>query len=121
MTTSNRIPVLTPQRHLVLAPTDEARTVPDNLQERLEVAFERGAGHGLLELWIREVGTALPAEFAYWRDFAGRYVTMLCTSAQPAGATSSVAAIIWSHSVTTRLSDRLPARESALQAVHKSG
>ncbi len=91
MTTSNRIPVLTPQGHLVLAPTDEARTLPDNLQERLEVAFERGAGHGLLELGIREVGTALPAEFAYWRDFAGRYVTMLCTTAQPAGATSAVA------------------------------
>ncbi len=92
MTTSTRIPVLTPQGHLVLAPTDEARTLPDNLQERLEVAFERGAGHGLLELGIREAGTALPAEFAYWRDFAGRYVTMLCTSAQPAGATSPVAA-----------------------------
>ena len=91
MKTSNRIPVLTPQGHLVLAPTDEARTLPDNLQERLEVAFERGAGHGLLELGIREVGTALPAEFAYWRDFAGRYVTTLCTSAQPAGATSPVA------------------------------
>jgi non-specific serine/threonine protein kinase len=91
MTTSNRIPGLTPQGHLVLARTDEARTLPDNLQERLEVAFERGAGHGLLELGIREVGTALPAEFAYWRDFAGRYVTMLCTTAQPAGATSAVA------------------------------
>jgi hypothetical protein len=77
MTTSNRIPVLTPQGHLVLAPTDEARTLPGNLQERLEAAFERGAGHGLLELGIREVGTALPAEFAYRRDFAGRYVTTL--------------------------------------------
>jgi hypothetical protein len=64
----------------VLAPTDEARTLPANLRERLEAAFERGAGHGLLELGIREVGTALPAEFAYWRDFAGRYVTALCTS-----------------------------------------
>src|ERR1700681_4035802 len=92
MKTSNRIPVLTPQGHLVLAPTDEARTLPDNLQERLETAFERGAGHWLLELGIREVGTALPAEFAYWRDFAGRYVTTLCTSAQPAGAVSSAAA-----------------------------
>src|ERR1700688_4807577 len=87
MTTSNRIPVLTPQGHLVLAPTDEARTLPDNLQERLEAAFERGAGHGLLELGIREIGSALPAEFAYWRDFAGRYVTTLCTSAQPVRST----------------------------------
>jgi hypothetical protein len=91
MTTSNRIPVLTPQGHLVLAPTDEARTLPHNLQERLEVAFERGAGHWLLELGIREVGTALPTEFAYWRDFAGRYFTMLCTSVQPAGVTSPFA------------------------------
>jgi non-specific serine/threonine protein kinase len=92
MTISNRIPVLTPQGHLVLAPTHEARTLPGNLQERLEAAFERGAGHGLLELGIREVGTALSAEFAYWRDFAGRYVTMLCTSAQPAGVAGPAAA-----------------------------
>src|ERR1700722_12696214 len=92
MMTSNRIPVLTPQGHLVLAPTDEARVLPANLQERLEAAFERGAGHGLLELGICEVGTALPAEFAYWRDFAVRYVTTLCTSAQPAGVTGAAAA-----------------------------
>ncbi len=75
----------------MLAPTDEARTLPDNLRDRLESAFERGAGHGLLELGIREVGTALPADFAYWRDFAGRYVTALCTSAQPAGVAGPAA------------------------------
>jgi non-specific serine/threonine protein kinase len=91
MTTSNRIPVLTPHGHLMLAPTDEARTLPENLRSRLESAFERGAGHGLLELGIREIGTALPADFAYWRDFAGRYVTTLCTSAQPAGVTDPAA------------------------------
>ncbi len=94
MTTSNRIPVLTPQGHLMLAPTDEPRILPDNLRDRLESAFERGAGHGLLELGIREVGTALPADFAYWRDFAGRYVTTLCTSAQPTGATGPAAVSI---------------------------
>jgi len=74
----------------VLAPTGDACTLPANLRERLEAAFERGAGHGLLELGIREVGTALPVEFAYWRDFAGRYVTALCTSLQP-GATGAAA------------------------------
>jgi hypothetical protein len=58
MMTSNRIPVLTPQGHLVLAPMDEARTLPGNLRDRLESAFERGVGHGLLELGIREVGKA---------------------------------------------------------------
>jgi hypothetical protein len=62
------------------------------MRDRLESVFERGAGHGLLELGIREVGTALPPDFAYWRDFAGRYVTALCTSAQPTGSTSPMAA-----------------------------
>jgi hypothetical protein len=75
----------------MLAPTDEPRILSDNLRDRLDSAFERGAGHGLLELGIREVGTALPANFAYWRDFAGRYVTSLCTSAQSIGATGAAA------------------------------
>jgi non-specific serine/threonine protein kinase len=34
----------------------------------------------LLELGLREVGTPLPPDLAYWRDFAARYVTVLCTS-----------------------------------------
>src|ERR1700692_5041384 len=97
MTTPPRIPVLTPQGHLVLAPTDEARTLSSDLQHRLERAFERGVGHWLLELGIREVGTALPADFAYWRDFASRYVTMLCTSADPAGGASVAALSIIAH------------------------
>jgi hypothetical protein len=92
MTTPVRIPVLTPQGHLVLAPADEARALPSDLQHRLESAFERGVGHWLLELGIREVGTALPADFAYWRDFASRYVTVLCTSADLAGGDNSGAA-----------------------------
>jgi non-specific serine/threonine protein kinase len=91
MTTPLRIPVLTPQGHLVLAPADEARKLPGDLWKRLESAFERGVGHGLLELGIREAGTALPVDFAYWRDFAGRYVTTLCTSAEPASGESSAA------------------------------
>jgi superfamily II DNA or RNA helicase len=89
MTTSNRIPIITPQGHLVLAPADDVRTLPGNLRERLETAFERGVGHGLLELGIREIGTALPADFAYWRDFAARYVTTLCTSVEPDGASAA--------------------------------
>jgi superfamily II DNA or RNA helicase len=91
MTTSNRIPMLTPQGHLVLAPADEAHTLPGNLGDRLESALERGVGHWLLELGIREVGTALPADTAYWRDFAVRYVTTLCTFAEPAGGASFAA------------------------------
>ncbi|MEO9101610.1 MAG: DEAD/DEAH box helicase [Rhodoferax sp.] len=47
--------------------------------ERLRVAFGRGPGHGLLQLGSGEAATALPAVLAYWRDFAARYVTALCT------------------------------------------
>ncbi|MFO1467605.1 MAG: DEAD/DEAH box helicase [Steroidobacteraceae bacterium] len=56
--------------------------MPLDQRQRFEAAFERGAGHGLLELGFREVGTILPADFAYWRDFAAGYVTALCMSAR---------------------------------------
>jgi non-specific serine/threonine protein kinase len=72
---------LTPHGHLVLLPAPDAPALPPELQRRLERSFERGAAHGLLELGLREVGTALPPVFAFWRDFAARYVATLCTSA----------------------------------------
>jgi non-specific serine/threonine protein kinase len=65
----------------VLAPSADAAALSPEQAARLESAFALGAGHGLLELGLREVGTALPADFAYWRDFAARYVTLLCASA----------------------------------------
>jgi len=73
---------------LVLAPASpkDAQPLPGNLLARVEGAFARGIGHALLDLGIREVGTALPPDFAYWRDFAGQFVTALCTSAEPLAA-----------------------------------
>ena len=62
---------------------EEAVRLPGDLLDRIESAFQRGVGHGLLELGLREVGTVLPPDFAYWRDFVGHYVTALCTSAEP--------------------------------------
>ena len=44
-----------------------------------ESAFGRGSGHGLFELGAAEVGTALPPNLSYWRDFAARLVTAFCT------------------------------------------
>lgn len=76
------IPNLTPHGHLVLAPAADARALTDDLQRRVEQAFERGAGQGLLDLGLREIGTALLPVFAFWRDFAARYVTTLCVSAE---------------------------------------
>ena len=62
--------------------SDDASSLPKDLQQRMESAFDRSAGDGLIELGLREVGTALPPDWAFWRDFAGRYVTALCTSGE---------------------------------------
>ena len=69
----------------MLAPASatDAHALPGALQARFEAAFARGVGHALLDLGAREAGTALPPGFAYWRDFAGQFVTALCTSAEP--------------------------------------
>src|SRR3978361_2199702 len=45
---------------------------------RLEAAFGRGAGHGLLALGADEGGAAPPPVLSYWRVLASRYVTALC-------------------------------------------
>ena len=86
-------PVLTPSGHLVLAPSNDAPALPEDLEHRVEEAFGRATGHGLLALGLREVGTALPPVFAFWRDFAARYVTALCTSSEVSDSESGVAGI----------------------------
>jgi hypothetical protein len=83
-------PILTPQGHLLLAPAAEGPPLPADLQQRLSDSFERGAGHGLLQLGAGEIGTALPATFSFWREFGARYVTALCTTAGAGIATPSV-------------------------------
>src|SRR5258708_27356092 len=71
-------PVLTPHGLLTLRPTEEAPALEPELGSRLEQAFARGSGHGLLWLGANEVGTALPGELSYWRELGTRYVTALC-------------------------------------------
>lgn len=56
--------VLTPSGHLVLAPSTDAPSLPEDLQRRLQESFGRTPGRGLLDLGLREVGTALPPVFA---------------------------------------------------------
>lgn len=72
-------PILTPHGHLSLAQEDDALALDAEVAQRFQTAFARGAGHGLLQLGVSEVGAALPAVFSYWREFAARYVTALCT------------------------------------------
>jgi hypothetical protein len=74
-------PVLTPHGLLTLGQAMEAEeslTLEPGKRSRLERAFVRGSGHGLLVLGAEEVGTPLPPVLCYWRNFAARYVTALC-------------------------------------------
>ena len=77
---------LTPHGRLVLATADDAPALEAGRARRIERAFARGTGHGLLLLGAAEVGSVLPPVFAYWRDFGARHVTALCTRPDPVEA-----------------------------------
>jgi superfamily II DNA or RNA helicase len=71
-------PVLTPHGVLTLRRSGDVALFESDLGSRLEKAFAKGPGHGLLCLGADEVGTVLPPELSYWREFGCRYVTALC-------------------------------------------
>jgi non-specific serine/threonine protein kinase len=74
-------PVLSPHGVLAVAPSseaDEASALSPERVLRLEQAFARGSGHGLLVLGADEVGATLPPTLSYWRKFAACYMTALC-------------------------------------------
>ena len=73
------VPVLTPHGHLILSEDRDASALEPELARRLQNAFARGSGHGLLQLGASEVGVALSPVFSYWRELGARYVTALCT------------------------------------------
>jgi superfamily II DNA or RNA helicase len=72
-------PHLTPHGQLLLVRDDDPSLLEDELAHRIRIAFGRGAGHGLLHLGANEVGVALPPALSFWREFAGLYVTGVCT------------------------------------------
>ena len=55
---------LTPHGRLVIVSDSGAQRLDKRLTERLQEAFARGSGHGLLLLGVDEAGTALPPVFA---------------------------------------------------------
>ena len=71
-------PVVTPHGSLTLRHTEDAVPLDPERGARLEHAFARGAGHGLLWLGANEVGAALPPVLSYWRELGTRYVTAVC-------------------------------------------
>ena len=73
-------PHLTPSGHLLAVPEDAAPLLADEIRLRLHSSFALGAGHGLLHLGTAEIGRILPPAWAWWRDFAARYVTALCAT-----------------------------------------
>ena len=70
---------LTPRGRLLFTGANDASPPSTARWHTLEGAFARGSGYGLLQLGAGEVGTVLPADFSYWRDFAARLVTTICT------------------------------------------
>src|ERR1043166_4876107 len=72
-------PALSPHGVLSLKPSDDTPTPDSRAYARIEHAFARGAGHGLLHLGAEAVGIGLPPVLSYWREFGARYVTALCS------------------------------------------
>jgi non-specific serine/threonine protein kinase len=70
---------LTPHGRLVLSSDPIEPPLSAELAKRLQRAFERGAGHGLLLLGAEQSETTLPLGLAWWREFGARFVTALCT------------------------------------------
>ena len=80
---------LTPHGHLAIVETPEAPPLEPDLARRLQHAFGRGSGHGLLQLGADEAGTTLPPVFSNWREFGASYVTALCTQPEHVPAPSN--------------------------------
>jgi superfamily II DNA or RNA helicase len=71
-------PVLTPHGRLIVERDEDAPALDAELAQRMEGAFTRGSGHGLLALGADEIGVALPPALSFWREFAAPYVTGVC-------------------------------------------
>jgi len=74
---------VSPHGHLRTTVEVDAPALDVDRASRIEKAFARGAGHGLVLLGAAEVGAVLPPVFAYWRELGVRFVTALCT--RPSG------------------------------------
>jgi superfamily II DNA or RNA helicase len=69
---------LTPHGRLTIEESSDAVELAPELGKRLQDAFSRSSGFGLMHLGAREIGQAVPAVFSYWREFAVRFIALLC-------------------------------------------
>lgn len=79
--TSHLTITLTPAGHLLCLPDADAPSLPEADAAGIAHAFAASDGHGLLHLGITLTSAALPPVWAWWRSFAVRYLTALCTAA----------------------------------------
>src|SRR6267142_3551852 len=71
-------PVLTPHGSLILGDPSDALALDAERGARLQRAFARGSGHGLLSLGVDDIGAPLPPVLSYWREIGTHYATALC-------------------------------------------
>ena len=76
--------LLTPHGALRLEAAEDDTAFDASVAERLEAAFRKGDGHGLLQLGLAEAGSRLPPDLAFWRAFAMRFVAAVCTAGENA-------------------------------------
>ncbi len=72
--------VLTPHGTLLLTEADDGCFLDGNRSARLQRAFARGSGHGLLSLGVDDAGAILPPAFSWWRDFGAGFASALCAT-----------------------------------------
>jgi len=76
--------LLTPHGALRLEAAADDTAFDASVAERLEAAFRKGDGHGLLQLGLAEAGSRLPPDLAFWRAFAMRFVAAACAKGESA-------------------------------------
>jgi superfamily II DNA or RNA helicase len=75
---------LTPHGRLVVEEQNDAPDMADDVAVWLTEAFDQATGNGLVWLGVAGVGLTLPPVFVWWRDFAARYISLLCLHAPDA-------------------------------------
>jgi non-specific serine/threonine protein kinase len=70
--------VITPHGALRLEAANGDATIEEAAAARIKAAFARGQGHGLAQLGLAEAGVRLPADLAFWRSFALRFIASRC-------------------------------------------
>ena len=81
---STLIASLTPSGHVALSRVQaESHPLPPEVLGRIEQAFARSTGHGLLWLGAAELGAPLAPTLSWWRELGRQVVASSCALADP--------------------------------------